>query len=140
MWGRVMWKALWIWGRGRIWGEYAVLPSEVFVCFSGPSQQVLQVLMLEPFLPHHEIRSKLHCPSCSNSPSLGRLFVRSSAVLSAADLDFFSHCPIKELISFGPSQLHSRFKSPSLPHSTAAAKLQSLPQSQWDQFVLFSST
>ena len=58
---------------------------------------------------------------------------------SAADLDFFSHCPVRELICFHPSQLHCWVRYPSLPRSTAAAQLQSLPQSQWGRFVLFSS-
>ena len=100
----------------------------------------VQVLTLEPFLPHREIPSETHCLCCCNSPSLGCLLVRSCVVRSAADLDFFSHCPVKELICFSPSLFHSWLGYPSWPCSTAAAKLQSLPRSQWDQFVLFSST
>ena len=118
----------------------AALPSECSAHFSGSLQQLLQVLMLEQFLPHHEIPSKRHCPYCCNGPSLGRPFVRGCVVRSAADLDFFCHCPVKELICFSPSLLHSWLGYPSLPRSTASAKLQSLPQSQWDQFVLFSCT
>ena len=118
----------------------AALPSECSAHFSGSLQQLLQVQMLEQFLPHCEIPSKRHCPYCCNGPSLGRPLVRSCVVRSAGDLDFFCHCPMKELICFSPSLLHSWLGYPSLPRSTAAAKLQSLPQSQWDQFVLFSCT
>ena len=83
--------------------------------FSGSLQQLLQVLMLEQFLPHREIPSKRHCPYCCNGPSLGRPFVRGCVVCSAADLGFFCHCPVKELICFSPSLLRSWFKPSSSP-------------------------
>ena len=110
----------------------AALPSECSAHFSGSLQQLLQVLMLEQFLPHREILSKRHCPYCCNGPSLGRPFVRSCVVHSAADLDFFCHCPVKVLICFSPSLLRSWLWYPLWPQSTAAAKLQSLPRSQWE--------
>ena len=93
----------------------AALPSECSAHFSGSLQQLLQVLMLEQFLPHREMPSKRHCPYCCNGPSLGRPFVRGCVVCSAADLDFFCHCPVKELICFSPSLLRSLFKPSSSP-------------------------
>ena len=77
----------------------------------------IQVLTLEPFLPHREIPSETHCLCCCNSPSLGCLLVRSCVVRSAADLDFFSHCPVKELIaSIRPSSIAGS----GIPHCHAA--------------------
>ena len=93
----------------------AALPSECSAHFSGSLQQLLQVQMLEQFLPHREMPSKRHCPYCCNGPSLGRPFVRGCVVCSAADLDFFCHCPVKELICFSPSLLRSWFKPSSSP-------------------------
>ncbi|XP_040504592.2 uncharacterized protein LOC107050047 isoform X1 [Gallus gallus] len=77
----------------------------------------VQVLTLEPFLPHREIPSETHCLCCCNSPSLGCLLVRSCVVRSAADLDFFSHCPVRELIaSIRPSCIAGS----GIPHCHAA--------------------
>ena len=118
----------------------AALPSECSAHFSGTLQQLLQVLMLEQFLPHREIPSKRHCPYCCNGPTLKLPFVIRCVISSVADLDFFCRCPVKELICFSPSLPRSWLGCPSWPRSTTAAKLQSLPRSQWDQFVLFSST
>ncbi len=78
-------------------------------------QFVLFSSMLEQFLPHREMPSKRHCPYCCNGPSLGRPFVRGCVVCSAADLGFFCHCPVKELICFSPSLLRSLFKPSSSP-------------------------
>ena len=64
----------------------AALPSECCAHFSGSLQQLLQVLMLEQFLPHREIPSKRHCPYCCNGPSLGCPFVRGCVVRSAAPI------------------------------------------------------
>ena len=100
----------------------AALLSEFFVHFSGSLQQLFQISL--PL-------SLLLQLTQSGTP-----FCKEFCVHSAADLDFFSHVPIQELICFSPSQLHSWFKHPSLP----SAWLQSLPQSQWDRFVLFPST
>ena len=70
---------------------------------------------MKRFQSHREIPSKRHCPYCCNGPSLGRPFVRGCVVRSAADLGFFCHCPMKELICFSPSLLRSWFKPSSSP-------------------------